>query len=229
MESEEARKQAVQKAQKAALDLRAQRKKEEAEREKRVIANEFTDSSEEEEDMSELNAKLQAAKDKRDAALKAARDAAALAAVLSAAAAKDSESESSESGSESVKPPCTEKNTFAKSRMMPWFSANECCGETRRGKDGQMYKSVKPRGQKSCVWKKISTSDDEESEGSAREAAPKNKRSAAAAPPKAAAAAAPPAAAAAISNRPRRAAPVNYKGMGGGFSFDHLLSSDESS
>ena len=227
----------------AAMKNKKTQQKEEAEfqkrydaekREVRLLPKEVKFNSEftKDDNISKLMAKLNAANKQKDATI-AARDA-ALAARAEEMAKVFSAAAESESEEEVVPKPCTvEKTTFAQTRKMPWFSPNECCGETRRGKDGHMYKSIKPRGQKSCVWKRYSTltpseggasSDDEEAASSGEEEvaaeAARNRQSAAAALRMEAAV---------PTGRPRRAPRVNYKGMAGGFTFDHLLSSDESS
>jgi hypothetical protein len=48
---------------------------------------------------------------------------------------------------------CVKQNS-KKSRPSPPYSANECCGKTLTGNDGQKYKS-KPNVSGICTWIKI--------------------------------------------------------------------------
>jgi hypothetical protein len=47
------------------------------------------------------------------------------------------------------------RQTSAKytTRDSPPFPANQCCGETKRGNDGKMYRSV-PNYRGICTWRK---------------------------------------------------------------------------
>ena len=50
---------------------------------------------------------------------------------------------------------CIKQNTKKyTSRKSPPYKANECCGETKKGNDGMMYKS-KPNKKGICKWYKV--------------------------------------------------------------------------